>query len=439
MQRYEYIPNGFGVGLTIPIPKGDTQKLKCNTDDYRGITISPVISKLFEHCILIQNENFLNSADYQFGFKKKTGVNHAIYSVRKTVEYFIERDSTVNLCALDLSKAFDKMNRFALFIKLMKRNCPILLINVLDCWYAKSVTCVKWGSTLSRYVDLTAGVRQGGVVSPVLFAVFINDVLVQLQDSNLGCYIKNIAFNCFMYADDLLLLSISVCDMQRMINICKAELDWLDMTINISKTFCLRIGNRYKCKVANIIIDNNVICWSEEIRYLGVYIMSNKVFKCNLHQAKIKYFRSLNGILGKIGTSTALNVSLSLVSSFSTPVLLYGFDSGCLSKSQIDKLNYPFNSIYCKLFSTFDKNVITQCQYFTGQLPLKYVLDLRFIIFLLSLQHVKNSPPYMLANWFEDVERHYFANEYDITVNDRSTACRNKMWNVFKRQIAVLY
>ena len=170
---YEYIPDTCGVGLTIPIPKGDTAK-----KDYRGITVSPVLSKIFEHPLLFLFDRYLGSSDRQFGFKKNTGVSHAIYAVRKTVEYFVERDSTVNLCALDMSKAFDKMNRYALFIKLLNRNCPIGFINLLDCWYGKSNTCVKWGDVLSHSVNLLAGLRQGGVLSPVLFAIYVDDILI---------------------------------------------------------------------------------------------------------------------------------------------------------------------------------------------------------------------------------------------------------------------
>ena len=77
----------------------------------------------------------------------------------------------MNLCCLDMSKAFDKMNRFALFIKLMKRNCPIWFITILNCWYEKSFTCVKWFDALLQFVTLSAGVRQGGVLSPIRFAV----------------------------------------------------------------------------------------------------------------------------------------------------------------------------------------------------------------------------------------------------------------------------
>jgi len=122
-----------------------------------------------------------------------------------------------------------------------------------------------------------------------------------------------------------------------MINICKTELDWLDMHINLGKTKCLKIGKRHNCKTAHIVIDNNAILWCYEIRYLGIFLVSGSTFKCDPHNAKMKYFRCLNGILGKIGTTTPIDVSLSLVASFST-VLLYGFDSGCLSNAQIEKL-----------------------------------------------------------------------------------------------------
>jgi len=114
----------------------------------------------------------------------------------------------------------------------------------------------------------------------------------------------------------------------------------------------------------------------------------------------MKYFWSLSGILGKIGTTAPIDVSLSLVASSSTPVLLHGFDSGCLSNAQIERVNHPFSSIYTKLFATFDKSVIMQCQFYTGQLPLKYVLDLKFLNFINGLRYLNNSPAELLYDWF---------------------------------------
>ena len=93
-----------------------------------------ILSKVLEQCILDRFNEFFSTNDNQFGFKKSTSCStcsHAIYSVRNSVNRFIDGGSTANLCTIDLSKAFDKVNLHALFIKLMKRRIPIKLLDLL--------------------------------------------------------------------------------------------------------------------------------------------------------------------------------------------------------------------------------------------------------------------------------------------------------------------
>ena len=144
MLRYNYVPNDFGRGLTIPIPKNSFKIKTAKTDDFRGITISPIISKVFEHCLYQCMKCHLFSSDLQFGFKKGLGCNHAIYTVQSTIDYYTSNNSTVNVCALDFAKTFDKINHYALFCKLMDRNVLQGIILLLECWYSKSITTVKW-------------------------------------------------------------------------------------------------------------------------------------------------------------------------------------------------------------------------------------------------------------------------------------------------------
>ena len=87
-----------------------------------GPTLSPVISNVFEMCLLELYSEILYSNDIQFGFKKQLSCSHSIYIMRKVVNYFVSNGSTVNLCSLDITKAFDKVNHFALVLKLMKRH-----------------------------------------------------------------------------------------------------------------------------------------------------------------------------------------------------------------------------------------------------------------------------------------------------------------------------
>ena len=74
--------------------------------------------------------SFLATTDNQFGFKKGLSCSHAIYSIRSVIDEYVDAESTVNVCALDLYKAFDRMNHFALFITLMNRNTPVNLLAI---------------------------------------------------------------------------------------------------------------------------------------------------------------------------------------------------------------------------------------------------------------------------------------------------------------------
>jgi len=91
-----------------------------------------------------------------------------------------------NLCSLDVPKAFDKVNHSALFLKLMKRNVPSAFIDVLINWYSNCVCIVKWNSGLSMCYSQLCSVREGGVVSLVLFTIDIDDLILKLVEANLA-------------------------------------------------------------------------------------------------------------------------------------------------------------------------------------------------------------------------------------------------------------
>ena len=144
-----------------------------------------MISKLFEHSILILFSDYFETSDNQFGFKSQVGCSHAIYTLRKIVDYYISNKSTANLCFLDMSKGFDKINHSVLLLKLMKQRVPVCLINLLYYWYNLSYNYVRWGDALSQPYQLLAGVRQGVVLSPILFSIYVNDFLNKFRKS--GC------------------------------------------------------------------------------------------------------------------------------------------------------------------------------------------------------------------------------------------------------------
>jgi len=158
----------------------------------------------------------------------------------------------------------------------------------------------------------TTGVTQGSILSTFLFSVYVDDMLNCLHYSKLGCQIKYTSFNAFMYADYLIRMSISICDLQNMLDICADELCKIDMCVNASKSSCLRVGARFNANVAFLVIDNEPLKWNSEIKYLRLTILAGQILQHDFHPVKAKLFGALNSILGKVGTRASERVLLHL-------------------------------------------------------------------------------------------------------------------------------
>jgi hypothetical protein len=201
-----YVPDAFGKGILFPLLKSSDLDSTCSAN-YRGITVSCVISKLFEICLHDLFGEHLYSSDLQFGFKKGIGTRDAILTARLSTSYLTDRGSTATLCALDISKAFDRVDHFCLLIKLLERGTPRIFIDILVSWFSKSLVRVRWGDHLSSSFTVSAGVRQGGVLSPFLFAVYIDVLITRLRASGYGLHICQCFLGCLVYADDILLIA----------------------------------------------------------------------------------------------------------------------------------------------------------------------------------------------------------------------------------------
>lgn len=257
-------------------------------------------------------------------------------------------------------------------------------------WYEKLNSVIKWNDRISNNFVISSGVRQGGILSPILFAIYVDDLMIKLQNSKVGCFIKYLCCNSFMYADDLVLISITIQDLQSLINTSVKELSSIGLSINTSKTFCIRIGPRHTIKPTRVLINSKTIDWVNELCYLGVTIVSSKNFKLNLQNRKQKYFRALNAIFGRVGTSNAPSVAISLAEAYCVPILLYGSECTEHSKSTLKSLENAYSQLYNKLFHTYDNVIIKQCQYYSRQLPIEFKIASRRYNFLKNMSSIDN-------------------------------------------------
>lgn len=358
------VPLGFGRSYIVPIPKqGVSQSRgKITIDDFRGITISSIISKIFEHCILKNYNQFFNTSANQFGYKKGIGCADAIYNVRCVVDYFTNNGSTVNVCAMDLSKAFDRVNHHLMFIKLMDRKIPVNLLSVLEHWLSVCSSCVRWGEIMTNFCSICSGTRQGGVLSPFLFVLYIDNVVHKVCSSGIGCFIGLSCVSIFIYADDVILLAPSVNALQQLVSLCEREFESLDMILNARKTICMRIGPRYQHACCGIVtISGNVLAWAKEIKYLGVKIVSSQHFKCDFAHARQSLFASFNAMYSKIGGYARETVVLELFSLKCLPKAVYGLEACPLTCRDKSSLNFAITRIFMKILRTGSRHVVDEC------------------------------------------------------------------------------
>ncbi len=123
-------------------------------------------------------------------------------------------------CALDAIKAFDRVNHFFLFKCMVERGFPTGLVNVFKSWFRNMRSCVLWDSTKSEYFDIKSGVPQGSILSGRFFNMLLDELLRLLNLSGLGCFINSNYAGALAYADDIIVMSSSIVQLQKMLDIC---------------------------------------------------------------------------------------------------------------------------------------------------------------------------------------------------------------------------
>ena len=202
MIQHGMIVKDFCRGTITPIVK-DSQGDVSSCTNYRGITLCGLFSKLFEMILDEKIKPFIRSDWLQFEFKKKTSTSHAIHTLKSTVDYFNKRKSDVFVSFLDCTKAFDRISHYGLFTKLLECKLPLCLLYLIIFWHLNMSCKVKWGEAFSEEFPVPMGTKQGGISSPKFFALYINELAVELRQSGFGCHIASIFLGAILFADDV--------------------------------------------------------------------------------------------------------------------------------------------------------------------------------------------------------------------------------------------
>ena len=262
------IPADWRVATVIPVHKKGSRH---DTSNYRPISLTSLPSKLLEHIIISNIMQFLASemllSDDQFGFRSGASCELLLVKLTDFVTASMDLGHQVDIVTIDMEKAFDRVPHLSLLHKLQAYGVSL---DICD-WYAEFLSGrtlrVRIGDTLSPSCPVTSGVPQGSVSGPVLFLLYINDILD---------FCKNTSIKLFMFADDITLVgrSSDSLDMQKCLDHCSNWCNAWGMRVHPSKCEAMRITRSLSKSPPSYCIGSLPVPVVDSVRCLGVTLDS---------------------------------------------------------------------------------------------------------------------------------------------------------------------
>ena len=281
------------------IPKDNRGDL---TDDnnYRGIALTSSIGKVIDIVFLLRNEHKLQTTDLQYAFKEQHSTTMCTLLVKEIVKHYIENDSYVAACFIDAKKAFDRVKLDKLFLILLDRQLPIVDIRALLNLYKRQYTRTVWKGQYSEYFTSVNGIRQGSISSPILYCLYMDELIKELKMDGTGCWMGENYCGAISYADDLTLLSPSVNGLKKMMYTCEKYGVEYGVEYNPTKSVCVMFGRGNTMIKPQFYLCNKEIKVTEHVKHLGNHIMFNLKESKEINAKKSDMVGRLNVLIANL-------------------------------------------------------------------------------------------------------------------------------------------
>ncbi len=345
------IPNDLKTGYKIPIPK--PKKDTTDRNNYRGITITSIFSKILERVILQRIEPMMDkrSNPLQFGFTKGKSPTLASLCLAEAIAEARDTKGDLFVATLDASKAFDVVNHNILKEKLYHEGIDAALWSAVDDIYTGCNEVVRWKGSYSKSYQVNQGVRQGGILSPHLYKLYINQLLDTLTEHKVGLEIGNIYLGTPTCADDQLLLAADGTELQNMLDCANAYAEKHQYHLHPTKS---KMTHHIKSKInrsknvdGSWKLGEEPITQDSQYTHLGLDWSEGKTtpdIPSKIKGARGAAYAMMGvGLHGQNGLDPSTSVKL--IQTYITPRLIYGLDGVVLQRKDIESLEVFYRGI----------------------------------------------------------------------------------------------
>ncbi len=331
------------LGTIVSLPK-DLRGNICDSSNYRGICLSSCINKMLEWIMIDRYNEKFQTSDLQFSFKSEHSTSMCSLTLKEVVTYFRNRGSKVFACFVDASKAFDRLRHDKLFVLLRERGLHPLILRLIIDMYTRQKSRTTWNNVYSEYFDSVNGVRQGGVVSPIMFTIYMDELIIRLEKSGYGCFIGHEFYGCLGYADDFVILCPSVKGLQKMVDLCAEFGVEYSVSYNAIKTICMcfeakliRGTHNHKYK---LLLNGTTLEWADCVKHLGNYIRKDLSEMDEIRHKQGDFIGRFNGVLARYADAVP-QVLMKLTDSYC--MHLYGCQAWQMSDKSVNKMITTWN------------------------------------------------------------------------------------------------
>jgi hypothetical protein len=323
-------PDQWRQNILVPLHK---KGAKNNPENYRGIALGSCLSKVFCTILNKRLNKFLNENDIlpknQIGFRKGYRTTDHVFVLKTLIDKYTKKlGKSLYACFVDFKSAYDTIWRDGLLYKLIEVGTGKFFLKMIQNMYASVSYCIKSESGgLTPTIQSSRGLKQGGVLSPTLFNIYLYDLPTNLVDAlSSPVWLDNEQVNCLMYADDLILLSESKEGLQHSLNRLETYCTKWGLTVNLSKTKVI-VFNKGGKALKNIILvyKSNVVEIVGSYSYLGIVFNTSGSFKDAVQTLKDKGMKALYSVM-QHSSLCQPNVAIKLFLHLVQPIISYGAD-----------------------------------------------------------------------------------------------------------------